>query len=94
MDSHFPHIRFTPYGPGLFPDYQPFAQTGYLFTVPGDYPEDTPAHTNVTDWEMAVYRTDDEWEVRDVNGDRRVWGVGPSRRIAAGLTFQEVARKR
>lgn len=91
------NVHLAIYGPGRFPKGLPFAENGYLFTVPGDFPEDTPAHTNVTDWEMAVYRTKDdpdEWEVRDVNGQRRVWAVADSRREAIGLAFQEIARKR
>ncbi|MFF4756817.1 hypothetical protein ACWD5R_44080 [Streptomyces sp. NPDC002514] len=87
-------IQYTAYGPDRFPSHLPFAQRGYFFTVPGDFPEDTPSHTNVTDWEMVVYRKHGEWEARDVNGERRVWGVGPSRRVAAGLAFQAIARKR
>jgi hypothetical protein len=46
---------------------------------------------------MAVYRTGepgaDGWEVRDVNGQRRVWAVAGSRREAVGMAFQEIARK-
>ncbi|THA54249.1 hypothetical protein [Streptomyces sp. A1136] len=87
-------IQFTAYGPDRFAEHLPFARRGYLFTVPGSFPEDTPAHTNVTDWEMAVYRKHGEWEARDVNGDRKVWGVGPTRRDAAGLAFHGIARKR
>ena len=91
------NVHLAIYGPGRFPKGLPFAENGYLFTVPGDFPEDTPAHTNVTDWEMAVYRTKDdpdEWEVRDANGQRRVWAVADTRREAIGLAFQEIARKR
>ncbi|MDX3345914.1 hypothetical protein PV387_03540 [Streptomyces sp. ME02-6987-2C] len=87
-------VQFTPYDHTRFPAHLPFGRCGYLFTVPGDFPEDTPAHTKVTDCEMAVYRALGEWEVRDVNGIRRVWGTGPSRRKAVGLAFQEIARKR
>ncbi|MEV6738681.1 hypothetical protein AB0N14_17800 [Streptomyces sp. NPDC051104] len=90
-------VHLAVYGPGRFPSYSPFAENGYLFTVPGSFPEDTPAHTNVTDWEMAVYRTKDdpdEWEVRDANGQRRVWATAGTRREAIGLAFQEIARKR
>ncbi|MFJ6014483.1 hypothetical protein [Streptomyces sp. NPDC092952] len=87
-------IQFTPYGPDRFAEHQPFARRGYLFTVPGNFPDSTPTHTNVTDWEMAVYRKHGEWEVRDVNGDRMVWAVGPTRREAAGLAFHHIARKR
>ncbi|MFD9422271.1 MULTISPECIES: hypothetical protein [unclassified Streptomyces] len=86
--------KFTAYGPDRFAEHVPFARRGYLFTVPGSVPEDTPAHTNLPDWEMAVYRTRGEWEVRDVNGDRRVWGTGPSRRVAVGLALLEIARQR
>ncbi|MEV5677039.1 hypothetical protein [Streptomyces sp. NPDC052179] len=86
--------KFTAYGPDRFAEHMPFARRGYLFTVPGSFPEDTPAHTNLPDWEMAVYRTRGEWEVRDVNGDRRVWGTGPSRRVAVGLAVLEIARLR
>ncbi|MFC3346032.1 hypothetical protein ACFOOM_00970 [Streptomyces echinoruber] len=96
MNSFPPDVHLTIYGPGHFPDPSPFAEHGYLFTVPGSYPDDTPAHTNVTDWEMAVYLTGDrdEWEVRDVNGERRVWATAGSRREAIGLAFLEIARKR
>ena len=69
-------IEFAPYGPDRFPEHTPFARRGYLFTIPGSFPADTPAHTNVTNWEMAVYRAHGEWEVREVNGLRRVWGTG------------------
>ncbi|WP_439082090.1 hypothetical protein [Streptomyces sp. WL006] len=86
--------KFTAYGPDRFAEHMPFARRGYTFTVPGDFPEDTPAHTNVRDWEMAVYRARGEWEVRDVSGDRRVWGTGPSRRVAVGLALLEIARLR
>ncbi|MER6559735.1 hypothetical protein ABT300_18775 [Streptomyces sp. NPDC001027] len=87
-------VVFTAYGPDRFAPHLPFARHGYLFTAPGTWPDDTPAHTNVTNWEMAVYRTRGEWEVRDVDGNRRVWGTGPSRRVATGLAFQEIARRR
>ncbi|MFJ7586977.1 hypothetical protein ACIQZO_06200 [Streptomyces sp. NPDC097617] len=94
MDINADQIQFTAYGPERFAEHLPFAQRGYLFTIPGTFPEDTPAHTNVTDWEMAVYRKHGEWEVRDVHGDRKVWAVASSRRVAAGLAFQGIARKR
>ncbi|WP_086779519.1 hypothetical protein [Streptomyces griseus] len=94
MDITAETTKFTPYGPDLFAEHMPFARRGYLFTVPGEFPEDTPAHTNVPDWEMVVYRTRGEWEVRDVNGHRRVWGTGPSRRVAVGLALLEIARLR
>ncbi|WP_432101039.1 hypothetical protein [Streptomyces sp. WAC 04229] len=87
-------VQFTPYDHTRFPAHLRFGRCGYLFTVPGSFPEDTPAHTNVTDWDMAVYRALGEWEFRDINGLRRVWGAGPSRRKAVGLVFQEIARKR
>ncbi|MER6977123.1 hypothetical protein [Streptomyces carpinensis] len=87
-------IDFTMYGPGRFPEGQPFGRHGYLFAVLGSFPADTPAHTNVTDWLVAVYRTDDGWEARDVNGRRRVWATGESRRATVGMAFQEIARKR
>lgn len=90
-------VHLAIYGPGRFPAGSGFAENGYLFTVPGSFPEDTPAFTNVTDWEMAVYRSKDdpdEWEVRDVNGTRRVWATAGTRREAIGLTFLEIARKR
>ncbi|MEH0579089.1 MULTISPECIES: hypothetical protein [Streptomyces] len=86
--------EFTPYGPDHFAPHLPFARRGYLFTVPGSFPEDTPAHTNVTTWKMAVYRAHGGWEARDVNGGRRVWATGASRRVTVGLAFQEIARKR
>ncbi|WLQ69211.1 MULTISPECIES: hypothetical protein [Streptomyces] len=87
-------IQFTGYNKGRFAEHLPFGRTASLFAVPGSFPEDTPAHTNVTDMEMAVYRKHGEWEARDVNGDRNVWGVGPTRREAAGLSFHAIARKR
>lgn len=94
MSATTDQVQFTAYGPERFAEHMPFARRGYLFTVPGSFPEDTPSHTNVTDWEMAVYRSHGDWEVRDVNGDRRVWGVGPTRREAVGFAFQGIARKR
>ncbi|MFD3848158.1 hypothetical protein ACFWVB_19990, partial [Streptomyces microflavus] len=87
-------VQFIPYGPDRFPAHEEFAARGYLFTVPGTFPEDTPAHTNVTNWEMAVYRSQGEWKVRDADGNRQVWGTGPSRRVAVGLAFLEIARLR
>ena len=94
MSVNADQVQFIAYGPERFAEHLPFARRGYLFTVPGGFPEDTPAYTNVINSEMAVYRSHGEWEVRDVNGDRKVWGIGPSRRVAVGLTFQEIARKR
>ncbi|MFD4953915.1 hypothetical protein [Streptomyces sp. NPDC058451] len=94
MDDFTTEPAYEMYGPDRFPVHLPFGRNGYLFTVPGSFPEDTPAHTNVTNWEMAVYRTEDGWEVRDADGERRVWGTGGSRRTAVGLAFQEIARKR
>ncbi|WTW95417.1 hypothetical protein OG216_19440 [Streptomycetaceae bacterium NBC_01309] len=88
-------VQFIPYGPDRFPRHASlFSDRGYLFTVPGDYPEDTPAHTNVTSQEMAVYRIGRDWEVRDVNGLRKVWGTGTTRREAVGLALAEIARRR
>ncbi|MEU6594273.1 hypothetical protein ABZ923_34565 [Streptomyces sp. NPDC046881] len=90
-------VHLAIYGPDRFSKATPFAENGYLFTVPGTFPEDTPAHTNVVNQEMAVYRTKDdpdEWEVRDVDGDRRVWSTAGSRREAIGLAFLEIARRR
>ncbi|MFI9026323.1 hypothetical protein [Streptomyces sp. NPDC053560] len=91
-------VDFTPYGPDRFAEHLPFGRSGYLFTVLGSFPDDTPRHTNVTDWEMAVYRTGasgkQRWEVRDINGRRRVWGEDGTRRGAVGLAFAEIARKR
>lgn len=87
-------VQFRPYGPDRFPGFTPFAERGYLFTLPGSFPEDTPAHTNVTDWEMAVYRTDDGWEVRDVDGHRKQWGTGALRREAVAAAYAEVYRVR
>ncbi|MFE0763714.1 hypothetical protein [Streptomyces smyrnaeus] len=91
-------VRFTPYGPDRFPAWTPFATRGYLFTVPGDYPADLPAFFHVTNWEMVVYRTRASgarmWEVRDRNGNRRVWGEDTTRRGAVGLALAEIARKR
>lgn len=94
MTALVPEVEFTAYGPERFAAHLPFARRGYLFTAPGTWPDDTPAHTNVTDWEMAVYRAHGEWEVRDVDGNRKVWGTGPSRRVAVGLALQEIARLR
>ncbi|MFJ1607023.1 hypothetical protein ACIOHS_27170 [Streptomyces sp. NPDC088253] len=94
MTETTPDVQFTPYGPDRFAEYLPFGRNGYLFTVPGSWPEDTPAHTNVTDWEMAVYRIEDGWEVRDVDGNRKAWGTGGNRRTAVGLAFLEIASLR
>ncbi|MER7477402.1 hypothetical protein ABTX60_07065 [Streptomyces sp. NPDC126510] len=97
MNDNPPDVHLAIYGPDRFPKPSPFGEHGYLFTVPGSWPEDTPSHTNVPDWPMAVYRTPengDEWEVRDVNGNRRVWGTGGARREAIGLAFLEIARMR
>lgn len=94
MDVTAETMKFTAYGPDHFDEHRPFARRGHLFTVPGTFPEDTPAHTNLPDWEMAVYRARGEWEVRDVTGNCRVWGTGPSRRVAAGLALLEIARQR
>ncbi|GGZ23445.1 hypothetical protein GCM10010387_15770 [Streptomyces inusitatus] len=94
MTHELPFVQFRPYGPDRFAAHLPFGRVGHLFTVPGSFPADTPAHTNVTDWEMATYRSYGEWEVRDVNGNRRVWGTGPTRRAAVGLALLEIARKR
>ncbi|WP_329361194.1 hypothetical protein [Streptomyces sp. NBC_01483] len=94
MNESTPEARFTPYGPDHFAEHLPFGRHGYLFAVPGSFSEDTPAHTNVTDWLMAVYRIEDGWEVRDVNGNRQAWGTGGNRRTAVGLAFLEIARLR
>ncbi|GAA2948359.1 hypothetical protein ACFPN0_15160 [Kitasatospora cinereorecta] len=94
MSANADQVQFTAYGPERFAEHLPFARRGHLFTVPGDFPEDTPANTNVIDWQMAVYRSQGEWEVRDVDGNRKVWGTGPSRRVAVGLAFLEIARVR
>ncbi|MFD5788597.1 hypothetical protein ACFWH1_18490 [Streptomyces sp. NPDC127037] len=96
--TDIPEVRFTAYGPDRFAEHLPFGRLGYLFTVPGEFPEDTPSHTNFADCEMAVYRTGepgaDAWEVRGVNGERRVWGVAGTRREAVGLALLEIARAR
>lgn len=89
--SHNPgEVQYTPYGPDRFAEHLPFARRGYLFTLPGSFPAITPAHTNVSDWEMAVYRVCGGWEVRDVNGDRKVWGTDPTRRGAVAMAYCEV----
>jgi hypothetical protein len=87
-------IQLTPYGPDRFPRPSMFGPIGYLFTVPGSFPEDTPAHLDVTDWEVAVYRVHEGWEARDVNGPRKVWGTGSRRRDAIGWTFDYIGRTR
>ncbi|WP_371799014.1 hypothetical protein OG963_14355 [Streptomyces sp. NBC_01707] len=91
-------IQLDAYGPERFAEHQPFGRVGYLFTVPGDFPTDVPPSLNVTDWEMAVYRTRASaaecWEVRDVNGHRKVWAEADTRREAVGLAFNEIARIR
>lgn len=93
--SHSAHnVQYTPYGEDRFSRHLPFGPTGYLFTVPGSFPADTPAFTNVTNWQMAVYRTNDGWEVRDVNGDRRVWGTGRTRAAAVDTAHATLARSR
>ncbi|MEC3995180.1 hypothetical protein VSR01_17225 [Actinacidiphila sp. DG2A-62] len=98
MSATTDQAQYDAYGPERFAAHLPFGRIGYLFTVPGDFPEDTPTHTNVTDWEMAVYRTGepgpDAWEVRDVNGNRKVWAAGGTRREAVGMAFLEIARVR
>ncbi|MFF0092708.1 hypothetical protein ACFYSF_22485 [Streptomyces canus] len=90
-------VHLAIYGPGRFPAHEQFAPNGYLFTVPGNYPEDTPSFTNVTDQEMAVYRTKDdpdEWEVRDANGNRRAVSIAGTRRQAIASAFAVIARQR
>ncbi|MFF0395183.1 hypothetical protein ACFYSJ_05255 [Streptomyces sp. NPDC005248] len=91
-------IQLDAYGPERFAEHQPFGRLGYLFTVPGDFPAEVPASLEVTDWEMAVYRTRASaaecWEVRDVNGHRKVWAEAETRREAVGLAFNEIARVR
>lgn len=98
MGYDLPAVRFKAYGPDRFAEHLPFGSSGYLFTVPGDFPSDLPDFFHITDWEMAVYRTRESgapmWEVRDVNGNRRVWGEDSTRRGAVGLAFAELARKR
>lgn len=86
--------QFTAYGPNRFPAHLPFAPTGYLFTVPGSFPTDTPSYTDVTNSEMAVYRTKGSWEVRDVNGNRKVWGTGPTRAKAVDTAHAALYRIR
>lgn len=94
MSYNTHNIRYTRYSEDRFFRYLPFGPTGYLFIVPGSFPADTPAYTNVTDWEMAVYRSDDGWEVRDVNGNRDVWGTGSTRAKAVDMAFAELYRIR
>ncbi|MFI0827263.1 hypothetical protein ACH4Q7_22720 [Streptomyces roseolus] len=95
MSHEIPNVHFDQYGPERFNEHTPFARRGYLFTVPGDFPADIPVHTRVgANLRMAVYRAHGEWEVRDVDGHRRVWATGPSRRVATGLALLEIARKR
>lgn len=98
MSQIAPDVQFTPYGPDRFAAHLPFGDSGYLFTVPGDFPEETPAHTNCTDWEMAVYRADDLrdvwWEVRDIHGQRRRWASAGTRREAVSMAFLAIARER
>ncbi|KQW13536.1 hypothetical protein [Streptomyces sp. Root369] len=87
-------VQFTLYDETRFASHLPFGPRGYLFTISANFPEETPAHTKVTDWEMAVYRKDGDWEVRDVNGNRRVWGVGSTRAEAVDAAFAVVYRER
>ncbi|MFB0617248.1 hypothetical protein [Streptomyces sp. AGS-58] len=97
MNDSTPDLTCTPYGPSHFPQDEPFARRGYLFVVPSSFPQDIPPRADLTDWEMAVYRTTehrDEWEVRDVASERRVWGAGRSWRDAIDHAFLEIARKR
>lgn len=89
-----PDVQFVPYGRGEFPEHAPFGQTGYRFVVPGTFPYDVRSHLACMNWQMAVYRRLGEWEVRDVNGHRKQWATGPSRRVAVGLAFAEIARTR
>lgn len=88
-------VRFTPYGPGRLP--APFGQRGYLFTIPGNYP-DLSDYFRTLDWQLAVYRTRasgaEMWEVRDTERDHRVWGEDTTRRGAVGLALAELARAR
>jgi hypothetical protein len=94
MPNSTQKIQYTRYGEDRFPAHLSFGPVGYFFTVSGSFPADTPANTNVTDSQMAVYRTEDGWEVRDVNGDRRVWGTGPTRAKAVDTAFAELYRIR
>ncbi|MFF1967092.1 hypothetical protein ACFVW5_26390 [Streptomyces sp. NPDC058232] len=98
MSDTIDQIQLDAYGPDQFAEHQPFGRVGYLFTVPGDFPADVPPSLDVTDWEMAVYRTRASaaecWEVRDVYGHRKVWAEADTRREAVGLAFNEIARVR
>ncbi|KPI33288.1 hypothetical protein OV450_1376 [Actinobacteria bacterium OV450] len=85
----------TRYSADRFPAHLPFGSWGYLFTVPGTFPHDIHASLHVVNSQMAVYRKPEGgWEVRDVDGDRRVWADATTRREAVGMAFLEVARVR
>ncbi|MGW3736648.1 hypothetical protein [Streptomyces sp. NPDC005148] len=98
MSAITDQIQLDAYGPERFAGHLPFGRVGYLFTVPGGFPADIPTSLNVTEREMAVYRTRASsaacWEVRDVNGERKVWAEAETRRAAVGLAFHEIARVR
>ncbi|MFD4315013.1 hypothetical protein [Streptomyces sp. NPDC058548] len=94
MNASTDQIQFTAYGPERFPRPSALAERGYLFTVPGDFPEGIHPNCHVTDWEMAVYRNQGEWEVQVAEYATKVWGTGPSRRVAAGLALLEIERHR
>ncbi|MFD8774498.1 hypothetical protein [Streptomyces sp. NPDC059916] len=90
--------KLTAYGPDRFAEHLPFGRTGYLFTVPGNFPAELPQFCRDGDCEMAVYSTRASgaqmWEVRDVGGRRRVWGEAHTRRDAVGMALLEITRKR
>ncbi|KUN37698.1 hypothetical protein AQJ30_15550 [Streptomyces longwoodensis] len=95
MTTDLPDVHLVIYGAGRFPP--PFGLLGYLFTVPGSYPDDLPAHLHGPNQELAVYLKPDEpdtWEARATEGERRVYATGPSRRETIGLAFLEIARRR
>ncbi|MEW2568344.1 hypothetical protein [Streptomyces sp. NPDC047070] len=87
-------VRYALYDNTRFPEHLPYARCGHLFTVPGDFPEGIPPYAHVTSQEMAVYRVNGDWEVRDVNGERRVWGTGRRRKDAVNAAFAVIARER
>ncbi|WP_328434563.1 hypothetical protein [Streptomyces sp. NBC_00425] len=89
-----PSIRYKAYGPDHFRPGLPFGRTGYLLTVPGDFPSDTHVHTNLLSMQLAVYRAFGEWEVRDVDGPRKAWGTGATRAAAVATAYAELYRVR
>ncbi|WP_030236824.1 hypothetical protein [Streptomyces sp. NRRL S-350] len=92
-------VKLTKYGPNR-PGPAPietdalYGREGYLFTVPADFPADVPPAEDATDWQVTVYRSFGGWEVRDVDGFKKVWATGHTRRSAVRSAVAEIARIR